>query len=63
MLRIVDDGDYAIPWEIHAENLTERATGELALKIVTHIDEGSPIRTLDELLATARKGDEDSEES
>jgi hypothetical protein len=49
-LRIDDDGDYAIPWEIHAENLQERAAGELRLQVITNTEEGPAITSVEELL-------------
>jgi hypothetical protein len=60
-LRVAEDGDYTIPWEIHAENLAEPANGELRLRIVTNEETGPPVTALEELLPpeSAENDDED----
>lgn len=52
VLRVPDDGDYVVTWQIHAENLEEPASGELALVVETEPIDGPPISSLSELLAT-----------
>ena len=49
-LWIETDGEYTVPWEVHAENLEEPATGSLELEVMTITEEGSPIVSLQELL-------------
>lgn len=44
------DGEFVIPWEIHAENLGEPARGELTLVISTEVEDGHQITSLAELL-------------
>jgi hypothetical protein len=63
MLRVEEDGEYTIPWEVHAENLAEPTKGELTLKIITEVQKGASITSLDELLATARKGGEEDNDA
>jgi hypothetical protein len=53
MLRIEEDGRYEIPWEVHAENLAEPATGTLVLEVVTEKVEGAEITRLEKLTARA----------
>jgi hypothetical protein len=45
------DGDYEVPWEIHAENLPEVARGTLRLRLETEVESGPPINSLDEIVA------------
>jgi hypothetical protein len=49
-LKVGADGEYSIPWKIHAENLPEPTGGELVLRVETEADDGPPITGLDELL-------------
>ena len=49
ILSAAEDGEFRIPWQIHAENLQEPARGELQLQIRTDRIEGPPIRSLAEL--------------
>jgi hypothetical protein len=63
MLRVEEDGEYTIPWEVHAENLVEPTRAELTLKIITEAQAGSPITSLDELLVTALKGGEEGSDA
>jgi hypothetical protein len=58
MLRVDADGEYEVPWEIHAENLGEPSTGTLRLSIETQVLEGPPIETLDDLLSKAPIADD-----
>jgi hypothetical protein len=62
MLRIEEDGRYEIPWEVHAENLAEPATGTLVLEVVTEKVEGAEITRLEELTARAEPETGDTDE-
>lgn len=57
-LTVEDDGEFTIPWQMHAENLGVPASGELHLKVVTELQEGPPITTLAELVALLPKLDD-----
>ncbi len=59
-LTVDPDGEFVIPWEVHAENLGEPAGGELVLQVVTELEEGEPITSLDELPELARRDEEDA---
>jgi len=59
-LTVDPDGEFVIPWEVHAENLGEPAGGELVLQVVTELEEGEPITSLDELRELARRDEEDA---
>jgi hypothetical protein len=48
-LKAETDGEFTIPWEMHAENLGEPARGELGLQIVTELEEGPPITGVAEM--------------
>ncbi len=49
LIIIEHDGAYTIPWEIHAENLSEPATGKLTLQVESRTQEGPAITSLDEI--------------
>lgn len=49
LMMIEHDGAYTIPWEIHSENLSEPAKGELALQVESRTQEGSAITSLDDI--------------
>jgi len=58
-LRCPTDGVYTVPWQIHAENLSEPATGELKFELITRVETGTPITDIDELLALVWPGSGD----
>jgi len=49
LIMIEHDGAYTIPWEIHSENLSEPAKGELALQVESRTQEGSAITSMDDI--------------
>jgi hypothetical protein len=51
LVRIPEDGDLEIPWEIHGENLAEPIKGLLRLTVETEAIAGPPITSLAELVA------------
>lgn len=57
-VRTEEDGEYRLPWVIHAENLDGPTRGELILKLASAAEEGPAITTLDDLRAKP----EDTEE-
>lgn len=62
-LKIEEDGEFTIPWEMHAENLAEPAHGELGLQIVTELEEWPAITSLAEMRwPEADEGEEEGEE-
>jgi hypothetical protein len=62
VFRVPEDGEFAIPWQIHAENLSKPAKGELTLEVATEVDEGPPITSLEELDSAEARDDDDDEE-
>lgn len=42
---------YTVPWQIHAENLPEAASGDLTLELTTNVETGAPITDVEELIA------------
>lgn len=57
MLTIESDGEFTIPWEMHAENLGEPAQGELKLQIVTELEAGDAITSLADLPALRERNE------
>ncbi len=56
-----EDGEFSIPWEMHAENLVEPARGDLGLQIATELEEGPPITSVAEM-PWPQSDDEDEED-
>lgn len=44
------DGIHIVPWEIHADNMAEPATGELKLQLESTVTRQPPIASLDEVI-------------
>jgi predicted outer membrane lipoprotein len=61
VLTVDSDGEFMVPWEIHAENLALPATGELSLQVGTEPEAGPPIASLAELRAFLEPEEEEPE--
>jgi hypothetical protein len=63
LLRCPTDGAYTIPWQIHAENLPDAASGELQFEVTTKVETGAPITDIEDLLALVWPDDESEKPS